>query len=199
MTYNSGAVIHIMFLQPDPEKDPWLNRLTAALGGVIHQCQGFCHVEISVPHGVDHVSSSIYQGECVSCNKTKTFANPGYIVHSISVTHDELTKIKKFMGDSYSNKVKFDSDGMYFALLPFSVSTTPKNKTFCSRYVTEALQTAGINCVEGIDASLVSPSKLYKLLTEDNAGRQVMSTVDFKKNKMMSFWADKTRPSPNLM
>lgn len=63
-------MVHILFLKPDPGKDHWINRLTAVVGGVVHQSPGFCHVELSVPHGADYVNTSIYQGVHVnlSCN-----------------------------------------------------------------------------------------------------------------------------------
>lgn len=81
--------IHVMFLCSQKD-DHLLNRLTSMLGQRVHK-QGFCHVEICIPDvesstympGREHasyLSSSIYNGETVTLNKTKTFANPGAVI-----------------------------------------------------------------------------------------------------------------------
>lgn len=139
-----------------------------------------------------YLPSSTYphSGECVTFNKSKTFANPGYVVHSICVNDQELVKIKKFISSSCSQKVKFDGGGMYLSVLPFSVTSTDPGKTFCSKYITEALQAADLRCLKGVDSRIVSPTKLYKILQRDNEKRQVMSTVEFKKSKILAFLGD---------
>lgn len=82
--------IQTLYLTPT-EKDHWLNRLTSMLGERAHG-KGFCHVEICIPDlstnqssgsssrgGGGYISSSIYNGEGVTANRVKTFANPGII------------------------------------------------------------------------------------------------------------------------
>ena len=74
--------IHVLFLQPLPN-DPhehFLNKLTSFIGASVHN-KGFHHTEIVIPDldagDGGFLSSSIYNGECVTLTKTKTFANPG--------------------------------------------------------------------------------------------------------------------------
>lgn len=180
--------IHVLFLEPLPSdcvegnrgarEEPWLNRATAALGGRVHG-RGFCHVEICIPDlqpadrgggmlGYRYMSSSIYNGETVSVVATKTFSNPGYLVHTLSVTGAQLRRISDFIHDCKRREVCFDSVGMYLSMLPVQVWYGGESRTFCSKYVTQALQAAGgVVQVEGLNPNIVSPSKLYRALVEN--------------------------------
>lgn len=178
--------IHVLLLKPS-ENDHWLNRATAALGGWVHNNDGFCHVELCVPNERgSYVSSSIYQGETVSLNERKRFANPGYQVHSMVVTRKQLQDIHKFMQRAHREKVGFDGTGMYLAALPLQTHcmASPQS-TFCSRYVVEALQAADIEAVRGLNAHIVTPSKLYSVLTA-HGDNTVAGTVQYKEQRMMS-------------
>lgn len=167
----------MLFLEPDHRSDHWLNRLSASIGRRLHG-RGFCHVELSMPsldrsrvgqHG-GYVSTSIYNGETVRVVSTKTFANPGYVVHTLSVGRDQLQRITDFAHESQRRGVGFDALGMYLATLPFQLKPASQRHTFCSRYVVEALQDAGgIPGVEGLNASTTSPSKLYRSLAQATA------------------------------
>lgn len=151
--------IHVLFLEPS-ERDPLMNRLTSALGARVHG-RGFCHVEICVPHvpsasssasaaaqallpharqqgqahGPAYVSSSIYNGETVTATGVKTFANPGYTVHTEVVTEDQLREISNGISEAVRMQIGFDHVGMFMAALPFRVAmpTWGHRKTFCSR------------------------------------------------------------------
>jgi hypothetical protein len=85
--------VHILFLHPD-EKDPVLNRLTGYMGLLTHGV-GACHVEVCMPHHDGFMMSSIYNGETVNVTTTKSFANPGYTVHTLMVTDRQLAEMKK--------------------------------------------------------------------------------------------------------
>lgn len=164
--------VHVLFLEPDQSRDHWLNRLSASVGRSLHG-RGFCHVEISMPNlsrssaasAGGYLSSSIYNGETVKVVCTKTFANPGYVVHTISMKKGQLQRLADFVYDCQGRNVGFDGLGMYLATLPFQLKAAGRYTTFCSRFVVEALQAAGgVDGVEGLNASITSPSRLYKAL-----------------------------------
>lgn len=159
--------IHILFLETSSQ-DPWLNRVTAALGGQVHG-RGFCHVEICVPHLINgkeygYISSSIYNGEKVTANGKKTFANPGYTVHTETVSTEQLKSILDGIHEANRMEVSFDGLGMYLSVLPFATPLSDNSKTFCSRYVTGLLQMAGL--VPNLDPRITTPSKLFRKLRE---------------------------------
>jgi hypothetical protein len=85
--------VHVLFLHPAAQ-DPVLNRLTSYMGRLTHGV-GACHVEICMPHGDGFMISSIYNGETVNMSTTKSFANPGYTVHTLMVTDRQLVEMKK--------------------------------------------------------------------------------------------------------
>jgi len=157
----TSQAVHILFLQPD-RQDHWLNRLTGFVGKLIHG-RGACHVEICIPDGNQYLNCSIYNGERVVLNTTKTFANPGYVVHTISLGSDQIARIKAYVAACHAQGLKFDSMGMYLAMSPINLPRNSKG-TFCSRLVCEALQKGGVQAVQHLDARVVSPSKLWKIL-----------------------------------
>lgn len=180
-------VIHVLFLETQPD-DPWLNRATANIGERVHG-RGFCHVEITMPNiysgNSAYVSSSIYNGETVTLTQTKTFANPQYVQHSMTVSTRELRDMLKFVNSSHERRVGFDQLGMYCALLPFEIRSKPENSTFCSRYVTECLQFADLPYMRELNSALVTPSKLYKILTTKNNQPTVLGSVGYKQRVLL--------------
>lgn len=184
--YKGSGVVNVLFLE-SREDDVWMNRLTAALGGWVHGKPGFCHVEICFPdHRQGFMSSSIYQNETVTLTSSKTFANPGYVIQSLAVSAEELQAIRGFVEASHTDGVRFDGVGMMLASLPLHWYGCPKNKTFCSRYVTEALQAAKIGCVQGVNAGTVTPTRLHKLLRREMESRGVVGSVGHKQAAMQS-------------
>lgn len=166
--------VHVLFLEPCDE-DYALNRLTAYVGGRLHG-KRLCHVELCMPDGnAGFVSSSIYNGESVSLNRHKTFANPGYIVHTISVSEKQLQAMLDHVHESHRTGVRFDCLGMFMATLPLQVLPSSRKRTFCSRYIVDVLQAAGLEEVSGLNPSITTPSRLYKVLK--GAGLQMGKTV----------------------
>lgn len=184
--------IHILLLRPGAQ-DYWLNRMTAAIGGAVHGNQGYCHAELCVPHPRGgYISSSIFNGETVTMNHTKTFANPNYVVFSLSISRNQLQTILKHIETTHTARVGFDSYGMYLAALPVHLSLTgaSPSRTFCSRYVVETLQAAGVEVVKGLNASITSPSKLFRVLQSNQDG-VVTGTVKYKEMQMMNTGSDR--------
>lgn len=175
------SVISILFLKPLRREEVLANRVAAWFGWLVHG-NNFHHAELCIPYRGGQMSSSVYQGETVSLTQVKSFANPGYIVHSMTVTNDELVKLTQFMVESHQQKVRFDACGMYLALLPFHICRSSKGKTFCSKYVTDALQHAGILDVQGVNSSIVTPARLYQLLQVDPEKRMVVGSVAYKQD-----------------
>ena len=61
----------------------------------------------------------------------------------------------------------------------------PRQKTFCSKHVTTALQAGRIEAVDGINANVITPSKLYRLLNERiRKDRLVMGSVAYKQQAL---------------
>ena len=203
--------IHVLFLKTRDD-DHFLNQATARLGGLVNGNEGFCHVEICLPHPHGgYVSSSIYQGEKVSFNRQKTFANPGYVVHSMTVSSDQVHRMRHHVQKAHSTGVGFDKTGMYLAALPArvwrfglhpnntilccccygpqhgwhdDVSPALQKRTFCSRYVTEVLRTGNVEAVDGVNPHITTPSKLYRILKEKTGSAAVAGSVEYKQNAM---------------
>lgn len=166
-----------MFLKPD-RTDPLLNRVTGYLGGITHGVSA-CHVEVSVPHLNGYMTSSIYNGEVVNVNMTKTFANPGYEIHTLMVDDQQLSNMKKVMFNVHHRRDSFDAVGMYLACLPFQIPRiAKKHTTFCSKYITEVLQAACIPVVASLNPNIVTPSKLLKTIIP--ASRSTVGSVPHK-------------------
>jgi hypothetical protein len=156
-----NQAIHVLFLKPNTT-DPFLNQLTAHIGQAMHGV-GVCHVEISVPHVGGYLTSSIYNGENVSVNTSKNFSNPGYIVHTLIVSEKQVNNMKKKMLQCRDRADSFDTVGMCLACLPVELPRrSSQNTTFCSKYVTEVLQSANVSVVQDLNANITTPSKLMK-------------------------------------
>lgn len=185
---NREHAIHVLFLEPAPD-DHWLNRLTSSFGERLHG-KGFCHVEICIPAGRSsggngYISSSIYNGESVTMTQKKTFANPGYTVHTEMVSTRQLQSISDGISEANRRQMAFDPTGMILSVLPFSMGMTNDSKTFCSRYITELLQMGGVggDGIQSLDARITTPSKLHKILRKSvNVG--VIGTVSHKQNEL---------------
>lgn len=179
-------VISVMFLSAN-KQDPLWNRVTAMLGRWIHGKPGFCHVELLIPNGQkDHLSSSIYQDETVTLTTSKRFANPAYHILSLTVSKAELAKIRAFVEDSHNRKVAFDLRGMMLASLPVQLGTKHTDKTFCSRYVTEALQAGGVECVMPLNSATTTPTKLRNVIQKGSGDKVVACSVPHKQDSLKS-------------
>lgn len=115
------------------------------------------------------------------CSPGKTFANPCYRVVSMVVSKQDLQAVNAFVDRHVKGRTPFSASQMYRAMLPVRVWPRAWTGcgTFCSRYVTEALQEANVRSVQGLDAGLVSPSKLYKVVNDCPRGK-VAGSVKFK-------------------
>lgn len=150
--------VHVLFYKPE-KADHWVNHLVTTFS------PPYSHCDIQFDN---NVASSIYQNETVYMEK-KNFSRPNYERLSLTLTDDEYQRVYGFCSDKFKNKVAFDPTGMVLSFVPF-VQRKPPDKTFCSRYVCEALQASGRKEFAGINSSHVSPSSLHTRLQLNNKG-----------------------------
>ena len=170
--------VYLLFYRPKTD-DPLLNRLVALFDGP------YCHVEMAFsdkwgehPWERELWGSSIYQGETVFF-KPKTYARDGYFSFAIEVTVPQMYKIRSFCKNQSSRGVGFSRAAMYAAYVPYYQLVTTED-TFCSKHVTEALQYGGVTQVENLNPSLMTPSKLFKLLTSQPAQTPIVQVIPSK-------------------
>ena len=156
--------INFMFYTP-PLEDHRMNRAVAWYD------PPYSHVEIGFENGV---ASSICAGETVSMHP-RNYMNPNYDVLTLGVSEQAYNSVRAFCARAHENKVGFDNFGMFLSVLPFRFLPAYGDRTFCSRYVTEALQHGDIEHVRGLDSRSVTPSKLHAALS--GRGGAIFDTV----------------------
>eukprot|EP00961_Rhodomonas_salina_P137049 1843677-Rhodomonas_salina.2 len=146
--------INVMFYKP-PDTDPWLNRLVSWAD------PPYSHAELCFEDGT---AASIFNGETVFLQK-RSFANPNYSIVTLTVEQESYAAMLAFCTRSSKERVGFDRLGMFTSLLPLQIAWKRSDVTFCSRFVTEALQVGGVSAVAGLNSMHVTPSRLHAKLT----------------------------------
>jgi hypothetical protein len=141
--------LHVLFYKPE-KGDHWLNHLVTFIS------PPYSHCDLQFENDI---ATSIYQNESVYIEK-KNFTRCNYKRVSLSISDEEYNKILKFCENHHKNKTKFDIHGMLGCFLPF-YNFKPKEKTFCSRYIVEALQESNIHELKLLNAPKISPSMLF--------------------------------------
>ena len=169
--------VWLLFYKPS-DTDPFQNRLVAKLSGP------FCHVEIAFAERVGDEpwekkmwGSSVYQGESVFFTP-KLYRREGYVSFTLEVTRAQLEIMKAHCRRNAQRAVPFNRLAMYMSYLPWQLLEL--EGTFCSKHVTEVLQSARLHQVQPLNASLVTPSSLYSALVRHQAAEappMVMQTV----------------------
>lgn len=149
------TTLSLAFLRP-PSDDRWMNRLTAGVSK-----HGVCHVELIFEN---NLAFSIYH-DSTPFLRQRTMSNPNYEFVSLSVSLKEYRAALQFCRSVVAEGYAFDNRGMYLASIhPGGCAEKPSSavgKTFCSKIITEALQFADVQEVEGLYPSAVTPSGLY--------------------------------------
>lgn len=148
--------VHVLFYRPERD-DRWLNHLVTLLS------PPFSHCDIQFE---DEVASSIYQNETVYMCKKSFFRN-NYERVSFTVTEDEYDRIYSYCENACRNMVAFDPVGMVGSFMPLYY-LRPSHKTFCSRFVCEALQASGRIEFSNLSPPRMTPSGLFGVLIEAN-------------------------------
>eukprot|EP00961_Rhodomonas_salina_P274508 3708946-Rhodomonas_salina.1 len=125
--------LNVMFYKP-PEGDLLLNRMVAYVD------PPYSHVEVCFEDGS---ATSIFQGETVFV-QPRTYSNPNYTIVTLSVSAANYNTTLQHCQAARKAGVGFHSAGMYASLLPVQLVPSREDATFCSRYVTELLQAAGV-------------------------------------------------------
>ena len=153
--------VYVLFYRPCMA-DPLLNRLVAFFDGP------FSHVEMAFPDRFGEEpwervvwGSSIYQGETVFLRQ-KTYKRDGYVSIALEVTAAQLWRIRAFCKAHADRQTPFHQMAMFAAYLPFQLVET--EGTFCSKFVTHALQAASVGGLDGANAALMTPSRLFRAL-----------------------------------
>jgi hypothetical protein len=147
--------INVMFYRPPPS-DVFLNQLVALYD------PPYSHVELSFEDGM---ASSIFNGETVfMC--ARTFSNPNYDIVTVTVSEEGYRRARAFCAHAHRTKVGFDSFGMFAAMLPVQLLAPKHDKTFCSRFVLEALQQAQLPGVHAENSMRMTPSRLYAIVSK---------------------------------
>lgn len=170
-----SRTIRVLFLKPGP-KEHWFNRLVAYVDGP------FFHVELdldSVTTGqLQVLATSIYANETVFL-KPRTFANPQYEIISINITTIQFDKLHAFCKNACESNIGYNGCALYATFMPCLTPLCTSNKTtFCSEYITKALQHAGIKETLQLNPAHVTPSSLHRILCKTTS--QCFSTVPYK-------------------
>ena len=150
--------VHVLFYRPG-EDDRWLNHVVSAFD------PPFSHCDIQFE---DNFASSVYQGEPVYW-ELKSFSRLNYDRISLAFADHEYDRVRAFCQRAHAQAHRFDGVGMVCSILPVTVRR-PEARTFCSRYICEALQASGRPEFLGISPCLMSPSKLHTKLVSEGKG-----------------------------
>lgn len=144
--------LSVVFYRP-VQSDHWLNHLVSFMN------PPYSHCDLLFDDGT---ATSIYQNETVYQQK-KTFSRKEYEWQSLTFTEDEMLKIRTYCNQCHIQKVQFDFWGMLFSYLPYN-PRYHKDKTFCSRFVWEALQKSNRPEFTHKDATSMTPSRIFYAL-----------------------------------
>ena len=151
--------LHVLFYKPSAD-DHWLNRLVTTVA------PPFSHCDLQFEDGM---ATSVYQRETVYM-ESKSLSRDNYERVSIAIDEGEHERIRDFCVRAHRAKVEFDPLGMALCAMPRGAAKLrgepPLDRTFCSRYVMEALQQSGRAEFLEHDAATMTPSALYKMLKE---------------------------------
>lgn len=149
------AALTLAFLRPSAS-DNVMNRLTACASR-----HGICHVELVFEGGL---AFSIYHNTAPFLRQ-RSMSNPGYEFVSLAVQPREYRAALQFCRSAVADGYAFDNLGLYLSTVHAGAClekpSSQTGKTFCSKIITEALQFAEVEEVDGLSPSAVTPSSLY--------------------------------------
>jgi len=156
--------INCLFYYPH-EDDHIMNKLVAKIKGP------YCHTELAFEDGM---ATSIMTGQEVFLCR-KNYSNPNYKILTCIVTDTQYKKIREFCEKQTEKKTKFSMISMLLSSLPFQIAIKNERYTFCSRYVTEALQAGGVENTKNLNSMITTPTSLFNALDSDST--RVFDTV----------------------
>ena len=150
--------IHVLFYRPQSD-DHWINHLVSFFS------PPFSHCDIQFEDGT---ASSIYNNETVYMH-AKRFSRLNYERISLTLNDEEYDAVNAFCKQAHEDQKGFDLAGMVMSYFPLG-SIRRNNHTYCSRYITEALQASLKKDFQDMRPGAVSPSGLYTTLKEQHRG-----------------------------
>jgi len=146
-----GIRLRLCFFEPRGEREPWINRVVAAVSK--HYVS---HVEILFD---DDMAASIFADDHVFF-RPRTYANPYYHIKAFTVPAPSYRLIYDYARGAAERQVRFSNAKMFCGpLVGFRGSS---DDTFCSEFVTQALQVGGVPFAMKMDAARSTPSSLLE-------------------------------------
>lgn len=145
--------IKVYFYKPAPS-DPFWNKLVTTYDGPYSHCD----VQFE-----NKMASSIYMNEPLYFKQRK-FSNPNYhppVVLSIP-DPNKYRNAYNLCHTRHKQQYQCDMIGQLTMAAGFPVPR--ENYTYCSKHCAEVLQEAGVPGLQNADASVITPSGLYRLL-----------------------------------
>jgi hypothetical protein len=165
--------VRLCFYEPRDQSEHWLNRLVASFGK--HYVS---HVEILFE---DDMAASIFAEEEVFF-RTRRYANPSYLIKGFTVSENSYNLMYEFCRSAAARHVGFSNIKMFCG--PVCGYRGSCEHTFCSEFVTQALQVGGIGFAMKIDAARSTPSTLLEKISRSEL--VCFETTAFKLNQAFS-------------
>jgi hypothetical protein len=144
--------VRLCFYEPRGEKEHWMNVLVASMGK--HYVS---HVEILFE---DDNAASIFADDTVFFRQ-RSYANPYYRIKMFLVSPTSYWLMYNYAKSCAERQVSFSNTKMFCGpLIGYTCGST--DTTFCSEFVTHALQVGGVDFAMKMDATKSTPSKLLE-------------------------------------
>ena len=154
--YETMRSLDVIFYRPTKE-DHWINHMVSFMN------PPYSHCDLLFDDGV---ATSIYNHERVY-QERKSFSRKEYEWLSLSFTDDEIRRIRRFCDDCHKKRVEFDFWGMLLSYLPYNPRDSD-TKTFCSKFVWEALQRSNRVEFTSKNAATMTPSRIFRSIEKMN-------------------------------
>jgi hypothetical protein len=147
-----GILLRLCFYEPrGGEKEPWINRVVASVSK--HYVS---HVELLFH---DDMAASIFADDTVFF-RPRRYANQNYRIKAFTVPAPSYRLVYEYAKSAAERQVGFSNAMMFCG--PLVGFRGNSDDTFCSHFVTSALQVGGVPFAMKMDACRTTPSSLYE-------------------------------------
>ena len=148
----NAAVLRVQFYDPKNDSEGFINKVVASAD------PPFCHCELHLPNGK---ACSIYMNHSIHYRE-RTFSNPAYTCVYVLCTWEQVQALMREIEHLMTQNIEFSTSAMLGTY--YGINLCPPHHTYCSKLVAELLQGVGV-IPDEIDCQVISPSKLYRVLT----------------------------------
>jgi hypothetical protein len=182
-TFEKMYEVDLLFYIPQAD-DHYINHIVAKLSGPFSHVEigfrSFSHININ-SMGVASTSeclygSSIFQGGEVFF-KPKSYSRDGYTSIGLKLNKRQHDAMLAYCQQSAKMGIKFDAWAMIRASFPIVLFADTPDRTFCSKYVTDALKYAGIPEMAHLESRTTTPSSLYKHIKSEMKSYFIVSAT----------------------